>query len=171
MDKILKQYIRHPVIDLTLFGRIAGKRRIQLVSIMFGMHNSCNGRKAELTDDPLLKKYSGLLRKILCGSICDLSEIEIPYYIFTDFQKQVLVTARSIPWGHTVSYSKLAEMSGYPSAVRAVANVMRNNRFPLVIPCHRVIMKDGSIGGFAGCLEGSMTDLKRKLLEMEGVRF
>ena len=60
-------------------------------------------------------------------------------------------------------------MCGRPNAVRAVANVMRNNRFPMIIPCHRVIKSNGTTGGFAGQVQGRMVKLKRRLLEHEGI--
>jgi methylated-DNA-[protein]-cysteine S-methyltransferase len=58
-------------------------------------------------------------------------------------------------------------MSGFPRAVRAVASVMRNNRFPLAVPCHRVVKKNGAVGGFGGQIKGSKVNLKRRLIESE----
>jgi methylated-DNA-[protein]-cysteine S-methyltransferase len=68
-----------------------------------------------------------------------------------------------------IIYGELAENAGYPKAIRAAASVMRNNRFPLVIPCHRVIGKGGRIGGFMGATTGSAVALKKKLLRREGI--
>ncbi len=87
----------------------------------------------------------------------------------TRFQRAVLESARKIERGTTVSYSELAVKAGYPKAVRAVASVMRNNRFPIIIPCHRVVAKDGYIGGYMGAKSGWPIELKRKLLVLEGV--
>jgi len=64
--------------------------------------------------------------------------------------------------GETVSYADLACRAGHPGAARAVGRVMARNRFPLVIPCHRVTGSNGSLTGFAGGLE-----LKAGLLELE----
>ena len=69
-----------------------------------------------------------------------------------------------IPYGETVSYGQIALDVGSPGGGRAVGQAMGRNRFPLVIPCHRVIAGDGRIGGFSGGL-----DLKRFLLSLEGV--
>ena len=65
-----------------------------------------------------------------------------------------------------MTYGGLAAAVGVPGGARAVGNVMAGNPFPLVIPCHRVIRSDGSLGGFGGGLP-----MKRALLEMEGVAF
>lgn len=82
----------------------------------------------------------------------------------TDFQVKVWQTLKQIPFGQTVSYGKLAEMSGYPGAARAVGGAMRENRIPVFIPCHRVITSDGKLGGYSCGL-----DMKKKLLQLEGV--
>ena len=80
----------------------------------------------------------------------------------TEFQRKVWQAIRQIPFGKTVDYTALAEAIDSPDAVRAVANACGANPMPLVIPCHRVIQKDGSPGGFAW---GSQA--KRFLLELE----
>lgn len=80
----------------------------------------------------------------------------------TEFQLKVLKAMRNIEFASTASYQELAVLSGYPKAYRAVANVCASNRIPLIIPCHRIIKSDGSIGNyFYG------TPLKRKMLAIE----
>jgi len=71
----------------------------------------------------------------------------------TDFQKEVWSVLQSIPYAGTRSYQKQAEILGKPKAVRAVANANGYNRIAIVIPCHRVIGKDGSLTGYGGGLE------------------
>ncbi len=83
----------------------------------------------------------------------------------TDFQLRVWQTLQQIPWGETRSYSDIARAIGRPSACRAVAQAIGRNPVGIVIPCHRVIGKDGSLTGFGGGLP-----LKRRLLELEGHR-
>ena len=80
----------------------------------------------------------------------------------TVWQKEVWEALRSIPFGETRSYSQVADMVGRPGAARAVGGANGCNRLPLVVPCHRVISADGSLGGFNGGLH-----LKKKLLEHE----
>lgn len=83
----------------------------------------------------------------------------------TEFQRRVYRAVLSIPRGSTLSYREVAEMAGYPRAARAVGNAMRRNPFPVIIPCHRVIRSDGSLGEYSG-----PTGMKERLLRQEGVR-
>jgi AraC family transcriptional regulator, regulatory protein of adaptative response / methylated-DNA-[protein]-cysteine methyltransferase len=76
-------------------------------------------------------------------------EVKLPVDVRgTDFQLKVWAALRYIPLGETRSYSDVAEMIGEPKAIRAVANACASNPVPLIIPCHRVIRKDGSLGGY-----------------------
>lgn len=81
----------------------------------------------------------------------------------TAFQKSVWKALLKIPYGKTSSYKKIANEIGNPKAVRAVGTAVGKNPFLIIVPCHRVIKKDGSLGGFA---YGS--DVKRTLLKIEG---
>jgi AraC family transcriptional regulator of adaptative response/methylated-DNA-[protein]-cysteine methyltransferase len=80
----------------------------------------------------------------------------------TDFQQQVWKRLQDIPYGSTVSYQEQARRLGNPKAVRAVARANGMNRIAIIIPCHRVIGKDGSLTGYGGGLER-----KKWLLEHE----
>jgi len=80
----------------------------------------------------------------------------------TPFQKKVWEALMSIPYGETRSYGDIAKAIGNPKAFRAVGWANAQNPIPIVIPCHRVIQSDGSLGGYGGGLE-----LKRKLLDLE----
>lgn len=84
----------------------------------------------------------------------------------TPFQQRVWRAIASIPRGETRSYAWLARKAGKPTACRAAANACGANPVPLLVPCHRVIASDGSLGGFSLGLA-----LKRKLLRLEGHRF
>ena len=76
-------------------------------------------------------------------------EVRLPVDVRgTDFQLRVWIALRDIPLGETRSYSEVARTIGEPRAVRAVANACASNPVPLIIPCHRVIRKDGSLGGY-----------------------
>ncbi len=74
----------------------------------------------------------------------------IKKFKLTKFQWKVLSVTATIPLGQTRSYKWVAERIGRPGAVRAVGQALRRNPFPLIIPCHRVIKEDGSLGGYAG---------------------
>jgi methylated-DNA-[protein]-cysteine S-methyltransferase len=80
------------------------------------------------------------------------------------FARKVLDACRKIPAGKTVSYSQLAGMIGKPRASRAVGSALARNPIPLIIPCHRVIHSDGSLGNFSAF---GGTSTKKKLLALE----
>jgi methylated-DNA-[protein]-cysteine S-methyltransferase len=81
----------------------------------------------------------------------------------TPFQKKVWQELRRIPRGQAISYRQLAERIGSPKASRAVGQANGRNPIPIIIPCHRVIAADGSLGGYSSGL-----DKKRWLLKQEG---
>jgi len=78
------------------------------------------------------------------------------------FQHDVLDAARSIPFGDVRSYRWIAETIGSPKAVRAVGTALGRNPVPVIVPCHRVLRSDGSLGGYAFGL-----DMKSRFLELE----
>ena len=65
-------------------------------------------------------------------------------------QIKVYSTLLMIPYGETISYSALALKAGYPRAARFAGSLMASNRFPVIVPCHRVVRSDGSIGEYSG---------------------
>ncbi len=81
----------------------------------------------------------------------------------TSFQWNVLKATMKIPLGQTRTYKWVAEQVGSPQSMRAVGQALRHNPYPIIIPCHRVIKSDGSLGGYAG---GPSTQ-KEKLLAQE----
>lgn len=84
----------------------------------------------------------------------------------TNFRRQVLAACVRIPYGQTASYQDLARAAGNEAATRAVGSTMACNPLPLVIPCHRVLRADGTIGGFSS---PAGVDQKIRLLQLEGV--
>ncbi len=99
---------------------------------------------------------------MVVDKIFDSRNCQINFTGYTDFEISVLEETRKIPYGKTKTYSDIAKAIGKPKAARAVGNALRKNRTPILIPCHRVIKSDGTLGGFSMGLEW-----KRKLLEME----
>lgn len=89
--------------------------------------------------------------------------VDLSFY--SPFRRKALAVVKDIPWGEVRSYGEVAALAGNPRAARAVGGAMGSNRILLVIPCHRVISHDGSLGGFGGGLP-----VKQKLLGMEGVK-
>lgn len=82
----------------------------------------------------------------------------------TNFQRAVWEQLKLIPFGETRSYQDIANAVENPKAVRAIGQANKANRFPIIIPCHRVIGKNRSLTGYAG----TRVDIKEKLLEFEG---
>jgi O-6-methylguanine DNA methyltransferase len=108
----------------------------------------------------LIKK----VKKYYTGKKVDFTDYQLNLDDYTNFQQEILQTVRKIPYGEIRSYKEIAEAAGYSRAYRAVGNTMRNNPLPLIVPCHRVIKSDGSLGGFFG-KEGIV--LKRKMIDLE----
>jgi len=71
----------------------------------------------------------------------------------TAFQHEVWETTRLIPYGETRSYTWVAEQLGKAGAVRAVGQALARNPLPIIVPCHRVVAKDGKLGGYSGGVE------------------
>jgi AraC family transcriptional regulator of adaptative response/methylated-DNA-[protein]-cysteine methyltransferase len=118
--------------------------------------------KATIVED------SGGLRGLVEGALAaidqPLAARELPIDVAgTAFQEAVWRELRKIPPGETRSYAQIAAAIGQPTAVRAVGTANGDNHVAVLIPCHRVIRSDGSLGGYAGGL-----DRKRKLLAAEG---
>ena len=82
-----------------------------------------------------------------------------------EFTRNILTELRKVPYGHVISYSRLAKNAGYRNAARATGQACGRNPIPIIIPCHRVIREDGTIGGF-----GMGLKLKERLLAIEGIR-
>jgi AraC family transcriptional regulator of adaptative response/methylated-DNA-[protein]-cysteine methyltransferase len=111
---------------------------------------------------------AGGLRALIEGALeaieSPLAAHQLPIDVAgTAFQESVWRELRKIPAGETRSYAEIAAAIGQPKAVRAVGTANGDNHVAVLIPCHRVIRSDGSLGGYAGGL-----DRKRKLLAAEG---
>jgi len=107
-------------------------------------------------DDRIAKLYFGKKENVDL-SLLNLSQL-------TDFSAQVLKQACKIQRGQVASYSGLAVKIGATGAARAVGTALANNPFPLIMPCHRVVRADGSLGGFGGG-----PAMKKELLTKEGI--
>ena len=88
--------------------------------------------------------------------------LNLDWRLSAGFRETVLRHLSEISYGRTASYATVAELAGRPKAVRAVGTACATNPLPVVVPCHRVIRSDGSIGGYLGGL-----DAKTTLLELE----
>ncbi|MCA9311638.1 MAG: bifunctional transcriptional activator/DNA repair protein Ada [Phycisphaerales bacterium] len=113
--------------------------------------------------NPHLDQLADEVARYFAGELHDFAvAIEAPG---TPFQERVWETLQTIPYGETWSYEKLASAVGSPGGCRAAGRANGMNRIAIVIPCHRVVNKRGSLGGYGGGLRR-----KQFLLELEGAR-
>lgn len=118
-------------------------------------------RKRCLTPTELVER----LTAFLAGDDALLADVPLELDWTTPFQRAVAGVLREVPRGEVVSYGELAALAGYPGAARAVGTFCAGNRLMFFIPCHRVVGATG-IGGYGS----GGVDVKRRLLELEGVR-
>ena len=156
----------------TALGWMAIEGREQsLVALTFG-HPSADSARQQINSNrvkpPRQLDWLPDLRKRLEdyaeGAPETFLDVDIAYPVATPLALAVLAACRQIAYGETLSYGNLAAQVGAPRAARAVGNVMRTNRCPLVIPCHRGVHGDGRIGNFSAAQGASM---KERLLAME----
>jgi methylated-DNA-[protein]-cysteine S-methyltransferase len=112
---------------------------------------------------PIAELVAGL-KSFAAGEEVEFDDVQIDQRHLTDFGRAVVRCCRHIPFGETRSYGQLAAASGSPGAARAVGQVMATNRYPLVVPCHRVLAAGGQLGGFSAPTGITM---KRRLLALE----
>ncbi len=120
-----------------------------------------------------LRDAVAAFERFLGGELGALTNLAIDLEDRPAWDRLVLGAVRKIPPGTTASYGEVARMIGRPGASRAVGAAVGRNPLGLVIPCHRVIAGDGSLGGYGGGWWGgrqSGLELKRELLEREGVQ-
>ena len=104
------------------------------------------------------------LRRFFAGEPDSFDDVELDLEWCTPFQLAVAETLRRVPRGEVVTYGELAALAGYPGAQRAAGSFCAHNRFPIVVPCHRVVAAAG-VGSY-----GSLgVEYKRRLLRLEGV--
>lgn len=104
----------------------------------------------------------GRLRQYALGRAISFQDVKIDWEGLSPFRRAVLQAAMSIPPGQTRSYRWVAEQVGNRRAAQAVGRVMATNPLPIIVPCHRVVSSDGSLGGYGGGLA-----MKAALLRLE----
>jgi methylated-DNA-[protein]-cysteine S-methyltransferase len=114
--------------------------------------------------EPEVERLVHRFRSYFEGDLVAFADVEIDDEGWTVFQRDVVAAMRRVPYGEVVSYSELARLAGHPRAQRAAGTVCAGNRFPLVVPCHRIVSADG-----LGSYPGLGVDYKRRMLALEGV--
>ena len=115
---------------------------------------------------PQISGFISKIKNFLDGEKVDFDLNTIAFEMCTDFQKRVLLLEYKIPRGWISTYGRIAVQLCVPHGGRAVGNALSRNPFPIVIPCHRAIRSNGSLGGFQGGIK-----MKKHLLKNEGIKF
>ena len=125
-----------------------------------------NGVITETEPDEFVYQFMSDIKNIIMGKDIHFDLEKLDLSDLTEFQRKVLIQQSQIPHARVTTYKKLAQMAGKPNSARPVANVLSNNYFPLVIPCHRTVKSDWTIGGYAG---SNHSYFKQFILQNEGV--
>lgn len=139
-----------PIGPLTLLASGRG-----LTRVLFGAGESTDSPVVEQARREISEYFAGLRREFT---------VPLDWGAATGFRSQVQRHLLTIGYGKTVSYGEIAAALGRPGAARAVGSACRTNPLPIVVPCHRVLRSDGSLGGYAGGLA-----VKEYLLGVEGL--
>ena len=150
--------IKSPINDLML---VAGDSALIGVYFVGRDHLPAASKKWKLNaQHPVLQQAARQLHEYFVGK---RTEFSLPLRLAgTDFQQSVWREIALLPYGETISYSDLAKRASAPQAIRAAGAATGRNPVSIIIPCHRVVGKNGTLGGFAGGLER-----KRHLLALE----
>ena len=147
---------------------LLGSQEDQLLMLDYAGQAQPGGISAE-PESKLEKRLDCMLSRYFRGECVDFSPVPVAFK-GTAFQNAVWHNLRTVPYGEVRSYQWLAEISGYPKAMRAVGGAMGRNPLPIIVPCHRIVSKAGALGGF---MRGNPCGprLKSFLLTTEGVGF
>jgi methylated-DNA-[protein]-cysteine S-methyltransferase len=157
-DEVCYTYLASPLGELLLTADGEG-----LTGIQFPRHQPSPPAHWK-RDPPRFDEVGRQLRAYFAG---ELRDFDLPLAMGgSPFERRVWSALGKIPYGKTVSYGHIAARIGQPKACRAVGLANGKNPIPIVVPCHRVIGADGGLAGYGGGL-----DVKRRLLELEGVQF
>lgn len=157
MEDLFYRIIESPIGPLLLAGGDRG-----LYTLRFAEEGTAAAPDAGwIRDDALLEAVVLQLKEYFRGERRSFDVALDPRG--TEFQRAVWDALAEIPYGETTTYGAIATRIGRPKAVRAVGAANGQNPLPIIIPCHRVIGKDGTLTGFGGGLPA-----KRALLQLEG---
>lgn len=141
-------------------SRRAAERELKNVGAVDEISSNGAGRAAAIH----LKAARAAVEAYLAGQARSF-DLPLAWGAHSPFQMKVWAVLRSIPYGRVRSYGWVARKIGKPKAARAVGAACGANPVPLLVPCHRVVAGDGSLGGFSGGLPN-----KKRLLKLEGIR-
>jgi methylated-DNA-[protein]-cysteine S-methyltransferase len=151
-----------------VFGYASAAQANAVLARLLGIDAKPSSRRLVVDEGPASRLALHLaddLRRYAAGEPVDFRDVPINDSHLTPFGRRIISACRRIPFGQTRSYGQLAAICGSPGAARAVGQVMARNRFPLIVPCHRVLGAGGRLGGFSA---PDGLRMKRRLLAMEG---
>ena len=163
--ELLTDTVKSPIGDILIAAADGRLIALEFAQVRERFDSDLKARFGDCTLKPARNPFgfSDRIRAYFRGDLAALDDIPVDGG-GTAFQRKVWKALRKIPAGATKTYSELAETVGRPNAVRAVGMINGRNPISIVVPCHRVIGKDGSLTGYGGGL-----DRKRWLLQHEGV--
>ena len=175
-DRVWYTRIDSPIGELILAATSEGLREIE-----FGSHLSESdfvARQRERGVEPVrlerIEDATSEVQAVLRRAASELNEyfggrrarfdVPLDWGSMAPFQRAVLEATATVPFGHLETYAGIARKIGKPAATRAVGNALGRNPIPVIVPCHRVIRSDATIGGYTGGL-----GIKHRLLAIEGI--
>ena len=161
--------VAYRIVDSPIGKLLLAATEVGLVRVAFAVegHDVVLGRLADTVSPRVLhhpRRLDTVARELdeyFAGTRKEF-DLNLDFQLAKGFRREVLRHLPEIEYGHTASYSAVATASGSPRAVRAVGTACAKNPLPLVVPCHRVVRSDGSLGQYAGGPE-----LKAVLLDLE----
>lgn len=161
--------VAYRIVDSPIGKLLLAATDVGLVRVAFAVegHDVVLGRLADTVSPRVLhhpRRLDTVARELdeyFAGARREF-DLDLDFQLAKGFRREVLRHLPEIEYGHTASYSTVAAASGSPRAVRAVGTACAKNPLPLVVPCHRVVRSDGSLGQYAGGPE-----LKAVLLDLE----
>jgi methylated-DNA-[protein]-cysteine S-methyltransferase len=150
-----------------VFGYATAQKASAALDRALGTRESQSHRRCsddETQNLPFVRRLVDDLQRYAAGEPVDFREVAVDEDHLTPFGRRIIAACRRIPFGKTRSYGELAAICGSPGAARAVGQAMAKNRFPLVVPCHRVLGAGGHLGGFSA---PDGLRMKRRLLALE----
>lgn len=163
--------IRYAFFDSSLGNIVLISKAERLIELdiktdgIYMIKKSLTARYPDGAESPeYFHKLCKLLDRYLKGEQVDFDDVDVDISHLGIFTGKVLEELRRIPYGEVTSYGRIGKRLGYKNAARAVGQAVGRNPVPIIIPCHRVIREDGTIGGFSMGVR-----IKERLLATEGV--
>ena len=163
-----------PIGEIVILWSIDTHFLIEEIILSDSKNNASTKAKEKYSNSLINKKSPKKLKRIINEIEKYFNEKDAHFSLnylnmekLTPFQKKVLIEEFNTKRGTINTYASLAESIGNPNAYRAVGSALSKNPFPIIIPCHRTVKSDMTLGGFAGFAGGLIS--KQILLELEGI--